>query len=192
LIRAGADDLEIENPGALCTGLSADSLLYCTPVYRNFLLAEGARYLGLCDKVGRGMDAIFESVLRNGLGFPMFESGENHFTTRISVAGSSEFQEFLRRRSQALGQLDEVIVLRYLFDRESATFRELCSVMQRSNDFGHKVLTQMRTKMMIEPASALNLEWRLCPIVRSDINNVFRDDQYNLEFEGLFGERRLS
>jgi hypothetical protein len=138
------------------------------------------------------MDAIFESVLRNGLGFPMFESGENHFTTRISVAGSSEFQEFLRRRSQALGQLDEVIVLRYLFDRESATFRELCSVMQRSNDFGHKVLTQMRTKMMIEPASALNLEWRLCPIVRSDINNVFRDDQYNLEFEGLFGERRLS
>ena len=38
VIRATDGTLEFENPGALCTGLSSESLLYCTPVYRNFLL----------------------------------------------------------------------------------------------------------------------------------------------------------
>jgi ATP-dependent DNA helicase RecG len=191
VLRVNQDELEFTNPGALCTGLSADSLLYCTPVYRNFLLAEGARYLGLCDKVGRGIDAIYDGLLHKGLGFPIFENGESDFTTRISLNGSREFSEFLKRRSQSLGQLDEVIVLRYLFDREHASFRELCSAMQRSSEFGHKVLTVMKDKSMIEPSSALNLEWRLCSVIRSDIEHIFRDDQYRLEFEGLFGEQPL-
>lgn len=64
IIRVTDESLEFESPGSLCTGLSPESLLYCIPVYRNFLLAEGARYLGLCDKVGRGINAVYESVLQ--------------------------------------------------------------------------------------------------------------------------------
>jgi hypothetical protein len=191
VIRVTDSTLEFESPGALCTSLSSESLLYCTPVYRNFLLAEGARYLGLCDKVGRGIDAVYQSVLEQGLGFPVFESGENHFTARIFVSGNRNFREFLNRRSQALNQLDEIIVLRFLFDRGSASFRELCAVMQRGHPFGHKILAEMAQKMMIESSSSLNLEWRLSPIVRSDIESVFREDQYRIEFENLFGEQRL-
>jgi len=191
VIRASHDVLEFENPGSLCTGLSSESLLYCTPVYRNFLLAEGARYLGLCDKVGRGIDGVYESVLEQGLGFPIFESGDNHFTARISMSGNREFREFVKRRSQALNQLDEIIVLRFLFDRESASFRELCSAMQRGNMFGHRILSEMVRKMMVEPVSSLNLEWRLSPVLRSDIQSIFRIDQYDLDFEKLFGEERL-
>jgi ATP-dependent DNA helicase RecG len=191
VIRATDNTLEFESPGSLCTGLSSESLLYCTPVYRNFLLAEGARYLGLCDKVGRGIDSVYESVLQQGLGFPIFENGDNHFTTRISTSGSREFREFMKRRSQALSQLDEIIVLRFLFDRELASFRELCAVMQRGSMFGHRVLTEMTRKMMIEPTSSLNLEWRLSPVVRSDIEDIFRVDQYDFDFAKLFGEEKL-
>jgi len=191
VIRATENTLEFENPGSLCTGLSSESLLYCTPVYRNFLLAEGARYLGLCDKVGRGIDAVYESVLQQGLGFPIFENGDNHFTTRVSTTGSREFREFLKRRAQALSQLDEIIVLRFLFDRQLASFRELCAVMQRGSMFGHRVLTEMMRKMMIEPTSSLNLEWRLSPVVRSDIESIFRVDQYDFDFATLFGDERL-
>ena len=131
VIRATEDSLEFESPGGLCTGLSPESLLYCTPVYRNFLLAEGARYLGLCDKVGRGIDAIYKSVLHQGIGFPVFENGDNHFTARVSLAGSREFREFLTRRAASLSQLDEIIVMRFLFDRESASFRELLPLQER-------------------------------------------------------------
>jgi len=99
IIRVTDGTLEFESPGPLCTSLTPESLLYCTPVYRNFPLAEGARYVGLCDKVGRGIDTIYGSVLEQGLGFPVFESGENHFIARIFVSGNRNFREFLRRRS---------------------------------------------------------------------------------------------
>jgi len=191
VIRATDEAIEFESPGGLCTGLSAETLLYCTPIYRNFLLAEGARYLGLCDKVGRGIDAIYESVLQQGLGFPVFENGDNHFTTRITLSGSKEFQQFLKIRAGSLSQLDEIIVLRFLFDRETATFRELSAAMQRGSSFTHRILSEMAHKSMIESDSSLNLEWRLCPIVRSDIQNIFKTDQYDFGFGDLFGEQKL-
>src|ERR1700675_2732102 len=40
------ESLEIKNPGDLLPGLHVDSLIYCTPVYRNLLLAEGIRFAG--------------------------------------------------------------------------------------------------------------------------------------------------
>jgi len=191
VIRATDDAIEFESPGALCTGLSSESLLHCTPVYRNFLVAEGSRYLGLCDKVGRGIDAVYKNVLEQGLGFPVFEEGENHFMARITLAGNREFQEFLRCRAQSLNLLDEIIVVRFLFDREHASFLELCSVMQRGHSFGHNILSEMARKCMIEAESSLNLNWRLSPIVRSDIENIFNKNQYDLGFTDLFAERKL-
>lgn len=188
IIRAAEQSLEVESPGPLCTGLSVESLLYCTPVYRNFLVAEGSRYLGLCDKVGKGINVVYESVLQGGLGFPVFESGENHFTTRISITGNKEFQEFLRKRTQSLTQLDEIIVLRFLLDHETASFRELCAVMQRGSTAGHKILSEMKSKTMIEPNSSLNTEWKLSPILRADIQNIFKEDQFSFGFGNLYGE----
>jgi hypothetical protein len=47
----------------------------------------------------------------------------------------------------------------------------------------------MAGKKMIESDSSLNLKWRLSPILRADINGVFRDDQYDLGFGNLFGEQ---
>jgi predicted HTH transcriptional regulator len=188
IIRASAQSIEFESPGALCTGLTVESLLYCAPVYRNFLLAEGARYLGLCDKVGQGINLVYETVLQKGLGFPVFESDENHFTARISIASNREFQEFLKRRASSLSQLDEIIILRYLLDHEVASFSELCAIMQRGFQSGHRILSDMANKKMIESNSSLNKEWILAPIVRNDIRYIFQDDQYNFGFDALFGE----
>jgi hypothetical protein len=67
-----------------------------------FRLADGARFVGLCDKIGRGIDPIFEGLLSEGLAFPEFNGGDNLFTARIPFAGRAEFKEFLRKRSQAL------------------------------------------------------------------------------------------
>jgi ATP-dependent DNA helicase RecG len=46
------EGLEIKSPGALLTGLSVRNLIHGVPVYRNLLLADGARFVGLCDKIG--------------------------------------------------------------------------------------------------------------------------------------------
>jgi predicted HTH transcriptional regulator len=67
-----------------------------------FRLADAARFVGLCDKIGCGIELIFEGPLSEGLAFPEFDSGDNLFTARIPLAGRAEFKEFLRKRSQAL------------------------------------------------------------------------------------------
>lgn len=189
IIRVANDGLEIETPGGLPGELTTESLLYCTPVYRNFLLAEGARFLGICDKVGKGINEVYQGVLQQGLGFPIFENSESHFTVRVFTERNREFREFLKVRAQALSQLDEIIVLRFLLDRESATFRELCSVMQRGSQFAKKILDEMVRKLMIEaPDHPLNTRWQLRSAVRSDIHNIFNEAQYKLELNTLFGE----
>jgi ATP-dependent DNA helicase RecG len=178
LINVSNCGLEIKSPGELLTGLSVTNLIHGVPVYRNLLLADGARFVGLCDKIGQGIDLIFEGVLSGGLGFPEFESGSNVFIARVPLAGSEEFKEFVRRRSQTLSQLDEIIVLRLLWGRESGSLDDLCSRMQRKREFGSRVLEQMCRKAMIEEVQGC---YRLAPVVRRDIETIFQSDQLPLD-----------
>jgi hypothetical protein len=71
--------------------------------------------------------------------------------TRITLAGNREFQEFVKCRAQSLSLLDEIIAPRFLFDRESASFRELCAAMQRGHSFGHGILSEMARKTRLKP-----------------------------------------
>jgi hypothetical protein len=94
--------LEIQNPGDLMPGLDVTNLLHCIPSYRNFLLAESSRYIGLCDKLGKGIGLVFESALKGGFEIPIFESTRNSFTVRLSLLRSDQFREFVRVRSASL------------------------------------------------------------------------------------------
>jgi ATP-dependent DNA helicase RecG len=185
LINIGEWGLEIRSPGELLTGLSVSNLIHGVPVYRNLLLADGARFVGLCDKIGQGIDLVFKGVLSGGLGFPEFESGNNLFTARIPLAGNAEFKEFLRKRGQSLTQLDEIIVLRVLWGKESASFDDLCAKMQRKPEFAERVMAQMVRKGMIEQHGA---SYGLMPVVRQDIEDIFHSDQMLLD--SMWGEPR--
>ena len=183
VIRVGREFLEIQNPGELTGGLNVSSLIRCVPVYRNLSLADGARFVGLCDKIGHGIDFVFESLLSGGFNFPTFESGNNLFTARVSTERSPEFAEFLRRRAQSLNVLDEVLALRLLWSRESASLAELATVMQFSPVFARRVLEGMQ-KNMIERARE-EQSFIIAPNVRRDIETIFQSDQLNLD---LFGD----
>lgn len=183
LISLTDSELEIENPGELAGGLSPDSLIHCIPVYRNLLLAETARFFVLCDKVGLGIDIVFRGVLQGGLPIPEFESEHGKFSARLSLQRSSEFREFAKRRSQSLTSLDEIIALRMLWSRDSATITELTRAMQRGKEQGERILSEMTRKLMIEPEGQF---YRLSANLRSDIANVFHDDQ--LTIPNLWGE----
>lgn len=177
-IRLSDSSLEIQSPGELLAGLTVNNLINGVPVYRNLLLADGARFIGLCDKIGQGIDLIYRGVLSDGFAFPEFESGNNSFTARLPLEGSLEFSEFVKRRSQSLSQLDEIIALRLLWQKQSATLEELACVMQRKEEFVERVLQEMCTKGMAEEQ-----RWRsysLTPIIREDITNIFHSDQMDL------------
>jgi len=165
-IRLDEFSVEIQSPGELLAGLTVSNLIHGVPVYRNLLLADGARFIGLCDKIGQGIDLVYRGVLSDGFAFPEFESGNNSFTARLSLSESAEFSEFVRRRAQALSQLDEIIALRFLWQKQSATVGELAPVIQRREDAVLRVLEEMRRKGMVEEEG-----WRcyrLTPVVRDD------------------------
>lgn len=185
LITIGESGLEIRSPGELLTGLSVNNLIHGVPVYRNLLLADGARFVGLCDKIGKGIDLIFKGVLSGGLGFPEFESGNNVFTARIPLSGNAEFREFVRKRGQSLTQLDEIIVLRVLWSKEVASLDDLRAKMQRRPEFAERVLEEMSRKSMIEDVGAC---YRLMPVLRRDIETIFQSDQMLLD--SMWGEPR--
>ncbi|MFZ0228763.1 MAG: ATP-binding protein, partial [Mycobacterium sp.] len=174
-IRLDDSSLEIQSPGELLAGLTVGNLINGVPVYRNLRLADGARFMGLCDKIGQGIDLVYRGVLSGGFAFPEFESGNNSFTARLSLTGSAEFSEFVRRRAQALSQLEQIIALRLLWQKESATLAELAQVIQRREEIVERVLEEMRNKGMVEEC-----EWRcyrLTTIIRNDIKNIFQADQ---------------
>jgi ATP-dependent DNA helicase RecG len=187
IIQISEEGLEIRSPGELLAGLTVNDLINGVAMYRNLLLADGARYIGLCDKIGQGIDLVFKGVLSSGLGFPEFESGNSLFTARVPLSGSAEFKEFVRKRGQALGQLDQIIVLRALWGRDTPkSFEELRAAMQRRQDFARRVLDEMTQKGMIEPNGG---PYRLTDVVRHDIETVFQSDQLSLD-ASMWGEPR--
>lgn len=163
--------LEIKSPGELLGGLTANNLIYGVPVYRNLLLADGARFAGLCDKVGQGIDLIYKSAISEGLGFPEFESGNSLFTASIPIADSAEFKEYIRHRSEVVSKLDEVIALRTLWGKDVASVEELAFRMQRRPEKAEGLLQEMSQRLIIE---RFDDGYRLSPAVRQDIQTIFR------------------
>jgi len=177
-IRLDEFSLEIQSPGELLAGLTVSNLIHGVPVYRNLLLADGARFIGLCDKIGQGIDLVYRGVLSDGFAFPEFESGNNAFAARLSLSESAEFSEFVRRRAQALSQLEEIIALRLLWQKQSTTLSELVPVIQRREDVVVRVLEEMCRKGMVEGDGWRH--YKLTSIVRDDIKNIFQTDQIEL------------
>ena len=173
--------LDIQNPGDLLGGLHVGNLLYGVPVYRNFLLAEGMRFSGLSDKIGQGIDLVFKTVLTGGFDFPVFESSNGTFRASVSLARSEEFREFVRRRSASLSQLDELVVLRYLWGASEADFKQLSDALQRGRDIARRVVQAMEKKQMIEVVDG---RFCLTRALRLDIETSFNADQMSLELSG--------
>lgn len=177
MIRIG-DLLEIQSPGELMPGLNVTNLLHCIPSYRNFLLAESCRHIGLCDKLGKGIGLIFDSALKGGLDIPIFESASNAFTARLSLVRSDNFREFVRVRASSLSSMDEILALRALLDRQDLSVSEVAQVLQRGVEQTQNVLHSMSKKLMVE--SGQGNRYMLASSVRSDITHIYSMNQLDL------------
>ena len=174
-------EFAVHNPGGLLPGLSPGNLLYCIPQYRNFTLAEAARFIGLCDKIGHGINVVFDSVVSGGFPFPEFASDHDNFHAHISLTRRAEFAEFVRRRAASLGNLDEILALRFCWDQtDPISIDELRNVLQRDTKTTRAVLEAMCSKNMIESVDQSQTMFQLTSTMRRDILTVFEWDQYEL------------
>ncbi|MBN8749577.1 Uncharacterised protein [Xylophilus ampelinus] len=94
-VRLDDDGLTISNPGGLVDGVTVANLLVTEPRPRNPALADAMKRIGLVERSGRGVDAIYRGMLRFGRPEPDYRcTDSNSVVLRLSTAHADE--AFLR------------------------------------------------------------------------------------------------
>lgn len=100
IVQFNDSGLTISNPGGLVDGLTPDTLLTAAPRSRNPLLADALKRIGLAERTGRGIDRIYEGVLRNGRPAPDFSAtnADTVSVTMVAVPANLAFVRMLQDR----------------------------------------------------------------------------------------------
>lgn len=137
-VRIDDDGLTISNPGGFVEGVTLRNLLITEPKPRNPLLADIAKRIGLAERTGRGIDRIYEGMLRYGRPAPDYgRSDETAVILRMSSAESDfDFLEMVLReenRTQRPMPLDSLIVLNRLRQERRLSVADLSPSTQKSD-----------------------------------------------------------
>lgn len=94
-VRLDDDGLAISNPGGFVEGVTLENLLVADPRSRNPLLADAIKRIGLAERTGRGIDRIFEGMLRYGRPAPDY-SMTDAYTVSVRMQSAETDSAFLR------------------------------------------------------------------------------------------------
>jgi len=141
-IRIDNDGLSVSNQGVFVEGVALDNLLTVEPRPRNPLLADIVKRIGLAERTGRGVNLIFQGLLRYGRPAPDYSSS-NSTSVVLKMSNAAADTEFLRMilneesRSSARLPLDSLIILSKLKDERRLDISSLARSIQKSEPHGH-------------------------------------------------------
>jgi ATP-dependent DNA helicase RecG len=158
-IRIDDDGLTISNPGGFVEGVTLANLLVTEPRPRNPLLADISKRLGLAERTGRGIDRIFEGLLRYGRPEPDYSrSDTDSVVVRMSNTESDlGFLELVLREEDRMGRrlpLDSLIVLSRLRQERRLTTGDLVESTQKSESETRLVLEKLAESGLVEAHGA--------------------------------------
>ena len=135
IVKLDETGLAISNPGGLVSGVTPQNILSVAPRSRNSLLADIAKRIGLAERTGRGVDRIFEGVLRYGRQKPEYVFGEFDVVLRIPREKADfNFLDFVNDYEKTTGveaKVDFLLVTAELDKRRSLTFAQILELTQR-------------------------------------------------------------
>lgn len=154
-IRIDDDGLTISNPGGFVEGVTLDNLLVTEPRPRNPLLADLAKRIGLAERTGRGIDRIFEGLLRYGRPAPDYgRSNETSVIVRMNNAESDlDFLELVLREEDRMGRpmpLDSLIILSRLRQERRLTTPDLAMSTQKTEHETRTTLERLTEAGLVE------------------------------------------
>ena len=134
-VRIAEDGLSISNPGGFVEGVTLENLLVADPRSRNPLLADVIKRIGLAERTGRGIDRIYEGMLRYGRPAPDY-SMSNEFTVSMHVVNAAADLDFLKmvvEQEDKLGNMpiDSLIILSRLREERRLTTADLAPSVQK-------------------------------------------------------------
>ena len=135
-VKITNEGLSISNPGGFVEGVTLDNLLVADPRSRNPLLADVIKRIGLAERTGRGIDRIYEGMLRYGRPAPDY-SMSDEFTVSVQMVNAVADLDFLKmvvEQEDKLGNMpiDFLIILSRLREERRLTTADLAPSVQKS------------------------------------------------------------
>jgi ATP-dependent DNA helicase RecG len=154
-VRWESDGLSISSPGGFVEGVSLSNLLVVEPKPRNPLLADAFKRIGLAERTGRGVDLIFQGLLRYGRPEPDY-SRSNISQVAVRFSSAAAELEFLRmileieERTAAPIPIDSLIVLSRLRRERRLDIHLLASAIQKDDSAARSVIERLMEAGLVE------------------------------------------
>ncbi len=153
-VKLDESGLNISSPGGFIEGVDLSNLLVVPPRSRNPLLADIIKRVGLAERTGRGIDRIYEGMLRYGRPEPDY-SRSNAYTVNLVLVNAAADRQFLKmvvEQHEKLGEpiVEPLIALIHLRDDRRITTRDLAPSLQRSESETRVLLERLMESGLIE------------------------------------------
>lgn len=151
LLAIRDDRVEVTSPGGFLGDISPSNVLRHPPLHRNELLARALQALGLVNRVGQGVDQMYEGLLRIGARPPVFHADQSDVSVALAAGGNDEFAAWVIEYEQQEGRLslDDLIVLRKLVDAGAIDRWAAGAELQLDPSEAADHLAQMRQRGLI-------------------------------------------
>jgi ATP-dependent DNA helicase RecG len=154
-VKITGDGLSISNPGGFVEGVTLDNLLVADPRSRNPQLADVIKRIGLAERTGRGIDRIYEGMLRYGRPAPDY-SMSDEFTVSVQMANVAADLDFLKmviEQEDKLGNMpiDSLIILSRLREERRLTTTDLAPAVQKMEANVRATLEKLVETGLLEP-----------------------------------------
>ena len=158
-IRVDDDGLTISSPGAFVEGINLQNLLVAPPRSRNPLLADIVKRIGLAERTGRGIDRIYEGMLRYGRPAPDYGMSDSSSVILMLPKSDADidFLEMILRHEKRTGTampIDSLIILSRLRHERRLTTFNLTQATQKSEQTTRTVLEMMLEAGLVEAHGA--------------------------------------
>jgi len=158
-LRMDDDGFTISNPGGFIEGITLDNLLVTPPRSRNPLLADIVKRIGLAERTGRGIDRIYEGMLRYGRPAPDYAMSDATSVILYLTNANADvgFLEMILHREEQTGTampVDSLIMLARLRHERRLTTADLTKDTQKSEAATRTTLEKLVEAGLIEAHGA--------------------------------------
>ena len=147
-VRWEADAIVVSNPGGFVDGVTLDNLLVVEPRPRNPLLADAVKRIGLAERTGRGIDLIFQGLLRYGRPAPDYGRSDSQSVVVVLPGGDADLDvlRIVIDEENRLGHplpIDSMVALALLRHERRIDTNRLAREIQRDEAAARKVVERL-------------------------------------------------
>lgn len=154
-VQLNGDGLSISNPGGFVAGVHQNNLLVTPPKPRNPLLADIVKRIGLAERTGRGIDLIYQGMLRYGRPAPDYSySDEFNVVLRMSNAAADlDFLRMVVEQSDKFDStsIDSLVILSRLREERRLAIAELATSVQKPEGNVRSTVERLVETGLLEP-----------------------------------------